>query len=239
MSLLNRAICSQYFPNPFFILYFRLRELRKGPFLTIYRGDSGAGCSWKLQIWTYSGPSHQRFQASTARVLKWWWFPFWCFPPQVVDAFFIGRYVLLAFLIAVFLGSLFLVLTHHILEPVYAKPLRSYWAPFGKTKTLFLLQFWCHWWAERQRSEPCFDCLHASSSEEYPFLTKTNPSNPGFQKWGCKIVPVQIDSHQPKGDIAFFLAPVPQLFHLFWKGNRRSDLLRVDFQSRCQWVDLG
>ncbi|XP_057346361.1 transmembrane protein 218 isoform X2 [Manis pentadactyla] len=45
---------------------------------------------------------------------------------KVVDAFFIGRYVLLAFLIAVFLGSLFLVLTHHILEPIYAKPLRSY-----------------------------------------------------------------------------------------------------------------
>ncbi|KAF3823703.1 hypothetical protein GH733_007171 [Mirounga leonina] len=45
---------------------------------------------------------------------------------QIVDSFFIGRYVLLAFLTAVFLGSLFLVLIHHILEPIYAKPLRSY-----------------------------------------------------------------------------------------------------------------
>nr|KAF6404299.1 transmembrane protein 218 [Molossus molossus] len=45
---------------------------------------------------------------------------------KIVDAFFIGRYVLLAFLTAVFLGGLFLVLTYHILEPIYAKPLRSY-----------------------------------------------------------------------------------------------------------------
>ncbi|XP_074212960.1 transmembrane protein 218 isoform X2 [Camelus bactrianus] len=45
---------------------------------------------------------------------------------KIVDAFFIGRYVLLAFLTVVFLGSLFLVLIHHILEPIYAKPLRSY-----------------------------------------------------------------------------------------------------------------
>ncbi|XP_047371666.1 transmembrane protein 218 [Sciurus carolinensis] len=45
---------------------------------------------------------------------------------KIVDTFFIGRYVLLAFLSAVFLGGLFLVLTHHILEPIYAKPLRSY-----------------------------------------------------------------------------------------------------------------
>ncbi|KAK2492415.1 hypothetical protein MC885_002564 [Smutsia gigantea] len=45
---------------------------------------------------------------------------------KIVDTFYIGRYVLLAFLTAVFLGSLFLVLTHHILEPIYAKPLRSY-----------------------------------------------------------------------------------------------------------------
>ncbi|EFB15962.1 hypothetical protein PANDA_013287, partial [Ailuropoda melanoleuca] len=45
---------------------------------------------------------------------------------KIVDSFFIGRYVLLAFLTAVFLGGLFLVLIHHILEPIYAKPLRSY-----------------------------------------------------------------------------------------------------------------
>ncbi|XP_075822477.1 transmembrane protein 218 [Microtus pennsylvanicus] len=44
---------------------------------------------------------------------------------KIVDAFFIGRYVLLAFLSAVFLGGLFLVLTQHVLEPIYAKPLRS------------------------------------------------------------------------------------------------------------------
>ncbi|XP_007520713.1 transmembrane protein 218 [Erinaceus europaeus] len=44
---------------------------------------------------------------------------------KTVDTFFIGRYVLLALLTAVFLGGLFLVLIHHILEPIYAKPLRS------------------------------------------------------------------------------------------------------------------
>uniref|UniRef100_A0A8C8YHI8 Transmembrane protein 218 n=1 Tax=Prolemur simus TaxID=1328070 RepID=A0A8C8YHI8_PROSS len=45
---------------------------------------------------------------------------------KIVDAFFIGRYVLLVFLSAIFLGGLFLVLTHHVLQPIYAKPLRSY-----------------------------------------------------------------------------------------------------------------
>uniref|UniRef100_A0A8C7C3B7 Transmembrane protein 218 n=1 Tax=Neovison vison TaxID=452646 RepID=A0A8C7C3B7_NEOVI len=45
---------------------------------------------------------------------------------KIVDSFFIGRYVLLAFLTAVFLGGVFLVLIHHVLEPIYAKPLRSY-----------------------------------------------------------------------------------------------------------------
>ncbi|XP_067166276.1 transmembrane protein 218 [Apteryx mantelli] len=43
---------------------------------------------------------------------------------QIVDAFFIGRYVLLAVLSLIFLGSLFLILVYHIAEPVYAKPLR-------------------------------------------------------------------------------------------------------------------
>ncbi|XP_072467584.1 transmembrane protein 218-like isoform X2 [Notamacropus eugenii] len=43
---------------------------------------------------------------------------------KIMDKFFIGRYVLLAFLSIFFLGSLFLVLIHHILEPIYAKPLR-------------------------------------------------------------------------------------------------------------------
>ncbi|EMP29402.1 hypothetical protein UY3_13485 [Chelonia mydas] len=41
----------------------------------------------------------------------------------IVDTFFIGRYVLVSLLSVTFLGSLFLVLVHHILEPVYAKPL--------------------------------------------------------------------------------------------------------------------
>ncbi|XP_067419210.1 transmembrane protein 218 isoform X2 [Emydura macquarii macquarii] len=43
---------------------------------------------------------------------------------KIVDTFFIGRYVLLSLLSVTFLGSLFLVLVHYILEPVYAKPLR-------------------------------------------------------------------------------------------------------------------
>uniref|UniRef100_A0A2R9BT47 Transmembrane protein 218 n=1 Tax=Pan paniscus TaxID=9597 RepID=A0A2R9BT47_PANPA len=45
---------------------------------------------------------------------------------KIVDDFFIGRYVLLAFLSAIFLGGLFLVLIHYVLEPIYAKPLHSY-----------------------------------------------------------------------------------------------------------------
>ncbi|XP_074833080.1 transmembrane protein 218 isoform X2 [Carettochelys insculpta] len=43
---------------------------------------------------------------------------------KIVDTFFVGRYVLVCLLSVMFLGSLFLVLVHHILEPVYAKPLR-------------------------------------------------------------------------------------------------------------------
>ncbi|XP_006031929.1 transmembrane protein 218 [Alligator sinensis] len=43
---------------------------------------------------------------------------------KIVDTFFIGRYVLVSVLSLMFLGSLFLVLIHHVLEPVYAKPLR-------------------------------------------------------------------------------------------------------------------
>uniref|UniRef100_A0A8C3TGP2 Transmembrane protein 218 n=1 Tax=Chelydra serpentina TaxID=8475 RepID=A0A8C3TGP2_CHESE len=43
---------------------------------------------------------------------------------KIVDTFFIGRYILVSLLSVTFLGSLFLVLVHHILEPVYAKPLR-------------------------------------------------------------------------------------------------------------------
>ncbi|XP_062995111.1 transmembrane protein 218 [Elgaria multicarinata webbii] len=43
---------------------------------------------------------------------------------KIVDAFFIGRFVLLSLLSVVFLGCLFLLLIHHILQPVYAKPMR-------------------------------------------------------------------------------------------------------------------
>ncbi|XP_019406200.1 PREDICTED: transmembrane protein 218 [Crocodylus porosus] len=43
---------------------------------------------------------------------------------KIVDTFFIGRYVLVSVLSLIFLGSLFLVLVYHVLEPVYAKPLR-------------------------------------------------------------------------------------------------------------------
>ncbi|KAM9456048.1 transmembrane protein 218 isoform 1-T2 [Clarias gariepinus] len=45
---------------------------------------------------------------------------------QIVDTFFIGRYVLLAVVIVVFLVSLFFLLPFHLLEPVYAKPLRTH-----------------------------------------------------------------------------------------------------------------
>ncbi|KAF7701229.1 transmembrane protein 218 [Silurus meridionalis] len=45
---------------------------------------------------------------------------------QIVDTFFIGRYVLLAVVSVVFLMSLFLLLPFHLLEPVYAKPLRAH-----------------------------------------------------------------------------------------------------------------
>ncbi|XP_015679620.1 transmembrane protein 218 [Protobothrops mucrosquamatus] len=44
---------------------------------------------------------------------------------KIVDTFFIGRFILLLSLSLVFLGCLFLLLTHHLLQPVYAKPLRS------------------------------------------------------------------------------------------------------------------
>ncbi|KAK3522011.1 hypothetical protein QTP70_021393, partial [Hemibagrus guttatus] len=45
---------------------------------------------------------------------------------QIVDTFFIGRYVLLAVASVIFLASLFLLLPFHLLEPVYAKPLRDH-----------------------------------------------------------------------------------------------------------------
>ncbi|XP_009879058.1 PREDICTED: transmembrane protein 218 [Charadrius vociferus] len=44
---------------------------------------------------------------------------------QIVDTFFIGRFVLLAVMSLVVLGCLFLLLIYHLMEPVYAKPLRS------------------------------------------------------------------------------------------------------------------
>ncbi|XP_075695342.1 transmembrane protein 218 isoform X2 [Rhinoderma darwinii] len=43
---------------------------------------------------------------------------------QIIDTFFIGRYVLLSVIGVIFLGSLFLALVYSVLEPVYAKPLR-------------------------------------------------------------------------------------------------------------------
>ncbi|KAG7515795.1 hypothetical protein JOB18_016273 [Solea senegalensis] len=44
---------------------------------------------------------------------------------EIVDTLFIGRYVLLAVAIAVFLGMFFMVLPFHFLEPVYAKALKT------------------------------------------------------------------------------------------------------------------
>ncbi|KAM5140850.1 transmembrane protein 218 [Mantella aurantiaca] len=45
---------------------------------------------------------------------------------QIVDTFFIGRYVLLAVMSVIFLASGFLSLLYYMLEPVYAKPLRTH-----------------------------------------------------------------------------------------------------------------
>ncbi|KAM6044694.1 transmembrane protein 218 [Theristicus caerulescens] len=44
---------------------------------------------------------------------------------EIVDTFFIGRFVLLAVMSLVFLGCLFLLLIYHLMEPMYAKPLPS------------------------------------------------------------------------------------------------------------------
>ncbi|XP_068094999.1 transmembrane protein 218 isoform X2 [Hyperolius riggenbachi] len=44
---------------------------------------------------------------------------------QIVDTFFIGRYVLLSVMSVIFLASVFLSVVYYVLEPVYAKPLRS------------------------------------------------------------------------------------------------------------------
>ncbi|KAF7242109.1 hypothetical protein EYD10_11497, partial [Varanus komodoensis] len=41
---------------------------------------------------------------------------------KIVDTFFIGRFVVLSFLSVTFLGCLFMLLIHHVLQPVYAKP---------------------------------------------------------------------------------------------------------------------
>ncbi|XP_056323581.1 transmembrane protein 218 [Danio aesculapii] len=45
---------------------------------------------------------------------------------QIVDMFFIGRYVLLSLVSLVFLAALFMLLPLHFLEPIYAKPLRTH-----------------------------------------------------------------------------------------------------------------
>ncbi|NXI97018.1 TM218 protein, partial [Psophia crepitans] len=44
---------------------------------------------------------------------------------EIVDTFFIGRFVLLAVMSLVVLGCLFLLLIYHLMEPVRAKPLHS------------------------------------------------------------------------------------------------------------------
>ncbi|XP_037605332.1 transmembrane protein 218 [Sebastes umbrosus] len=44
---------------------------------------------------------------------------------EIVDTLFIGRYVLLAVVSAVFLVVFFMLLPFHFLEPVYAKALRT------------------------------------------------------------------------------------------------------------------
>jgi hypothetical protein len=46
--------------------------------------------------------------------------------PQIVDTFFIGRYVLLSVASLGFLVALFGLLPLHFLEAVYAKPLRTH-----------------------------------------------------------------------------------------------------------------
>ncbi|XP_018610960.2 transmembrane protein 218 [Scleropages formosus] len=43
---------------------------------------------------------------------------------EIVDNFFIGRYVLLSLVSAVFLAAVFMLLPVHFLEPVYARALR-------------------------------------------------------------------------------------------------------------------
>ncbi|XP_063058543.1 transmembrane protein 218 [Engraulis encrasicolus] len=45
---------------------------------------------------------------------------------QIVDGLFIGRYVLLSVVCVALLASVFMLLPLHLLEPVYAKPLRSH-----------------------------------------------------------------------------------------------------------------
>ncbi|XP_036381493.1 transmembrane protein 218 [Megalops cyprinoides] len=45
---------------------------------------------------------------------------------EIVDSFFIGRYVLLSVVSLVFLVAFFMLLPMHFLEPIYAKPLRTH-----------------------------------------------------------------------------------------------------------------
>lgn len=45
---------------------------------------------------------------------------------EIVDTFFIGRYVLLALSSLVFLVAIFILLPHYFLTPIYAKPLRTH-----------------------------------------------------------------------------------------------------------------
>lgn len=91
-------------------------------FLSKYRGNPGQDATRSYKETLGTGITSR---VHTGRAPEWPRFCFDVFSLQIVDAFFIGRYVLLAFLSAVFLGGLFLLLTHHVLEPIYAKPLRS------------------------------------------------------------------------------------------------------------------
>lgn len=170
---------------------------------------------------------------STARVWKWQQFRFWCFFLQIVDAFFIGRYVLLAFITLVFLGSLFLVLIHHIVEPIYAKPLRSHWASSGKPRPCSFPRLdVIDEWKGIVRSL----VLTAFLPKDRRVISSALRQIPWVLASRNRVakLPLGRDSHQLKRDIAIFLAPVPQIFHLFWKGNSNRDLLRVGFQWRLQ-----
>lgn len=183
--LLNGAILFLlYFINLFFLLYFRRRELRKGSSLAIYRGDSEQDVTGSHEYKQTLGPLIKDFRWARAEV------------------------IVISFLM--FLSTDCGFLFHWPLCPAGFPHCRFPWRPlfgshssypranlcqttavllsaFRKTKTLFCLHIWGDWWAESYCSEPCFDLLHALTSEKYPCTTRTDPLNPDFQKWGCRI----------------------------------------------------